>query len=238
LFALLGNQQDGRKRYPSDISTKKWCKVVRSLMQQSRDLGGQQCKYELRELLNAMLYKAKIPCCPWGALPGDFPPSNVVSCQYYSWYQERIIGDIDRSLGSNLREIGDSEPVCKEMLAPLEIWRDGRKRYPNDLSDRQWRKVERWFMQQPRGKGGRHRKYELRDLLDAMVYKAEMHCPWRMLPHDYPPWNAVSRHYYPWYQAGVIDEIDRILGTNLRAINDCEPACKVKPRRQRNRQVA
>ena len=42
---------------------------------------------------------------------------------------------------------------------------------------------------------GRPRKTELRDLLDAILYRNRNGCTWRALPHDFPTWRTVYNYF-------------------------------------------
>jgi transposase len=67
--------------------------------------------------------------------------------------------------------------------------RDG---YPSDLTDVQWRLVERRI---PAAKpGGRERSVDMREVMNGILYLVRTGCSWRQLPHDFPPWGTV--HYY------------------------------------------
>jgi transposase len=69
-----------------------------------------------------------------------------------------------------------------------------RKRYPSDLTDLQWHNISHLFpggVRRPGGPG-RPRTYELREVVNAVLYLARGGCTWRMLPHDFPPWKTVS----------------------------------------------
>ena len=98
-----------------------------------------------------------------------------------------------------------------------------RKRYPSDLTDLQWDNIAHLFESTPRAPGGRPRKYDLRDIVDAMFYIARTGCAWRLLPHDFPPWGLVSNYFYTWRDAGLIDRIHAILRRERRAFDDREP---------------
>jgi putative transposase len=100
---------------------------------------------------------------------------------------------------------------------------NARKHYPSDLSDRQWDNIEHLFRRPPRGKGGRRRKYPLRDIVAALFYLARGGCSWRMLPHDFPPWGLVSYYFYTWRDQGLIEQIHAVLRVDLRRLDDREP---------------
>ena len=97
---------------------------------------------------------------------------------------------------------------------------NARKHYPSDLTDLQWDNIEHLFVNPKRGKGGRPRTYQLRDIVDALFYLARSGCAWRMLPHDFPPWGLVSYYFYTWRDAGLLEQIHAILRVSLRHLED------------------
>ncbi|MEC5324904.1 IS5 family transposase [Aurantimonas sp. A3-2-R12] len=68
------------------------------------------------------------------------------------------------------------------------------KRYPTDLTDREWAVVAPFLPQTARS--GRQRSVDLREVLNAIRYLARTGCGWRMLPKDFPPWQTV----YWWFR--------------------------------------
>jgi putative transposase len=79
----------------------------------------------------------------------------------------------------------------------LAIIEKSSKRYPTDLTDMEWQTVEP-LLPKP-GKTGRRRRVDLREVLNAIRYLARTGCGWRMLPHDFPPWQTV----YWWFRRFV-----------------------------------
>ena len=71
--------------------------------------------------------------------------------------------------------------------------------YPSDVTDTQWAEM-RALLAAPRG--GRPRIYELRDIVDAILYVQRTGCPWRLLPHDLPPWRTVHYHLRRLMESG------------------------------------
>ena len=63
-----------------------------------------------------------------------------------------------------------------------------RRRYPTDLTDAEWERV-RPLLPRP-AKRGRRVGVDLRRVLDAIRYMARAGVGWRMLPHDFPPWQT------------------------------------------------
>ena len=53
-------------------------------------------------------------------------------------------------------------------------------RYPSDLTDREWALIEPLLP--PAKRGGRPRRTDLREVMDAILYVASSGCQWRMLP--------------------------------------------------------
>jgi transposase len=82
-------------------------------------------------------------------------------------------------------------------------------RYPSDLTDAQWLRLEPLL---PPGRAvGRHRTVSLRDVANAINYRWETGCVWRMLPHDFPAWGTVYSYFRAWQRAGVIRQLREIL---------------------------
>ncbi len=72
-----------------------------------------------------------------------------------------------------------------------------RDRYPTDLTDAEWERI-RPLLPRP-AKRGRRPGVDLRRVLDAIRYMARAGAGWRMLPHDFPPWQTV----YWWFRRFV-----------------------------------
>ena len=96
--------------------------------------------------------------------------------------------------------------------------RTARQRYPSDLTALQWDNVSHLFPggDRPPGGPGRPRTYDLREVVNAVMYLARSGCAWRMLPHDFPPWKTVSYYFYTWRDAGVWEGIHGILRVSVR----------------------
>ena len=68
----------------------------------------------------------------------------------------------------------------------------------------QWENIEHLFPpdRQPAGKPGRPCSYPRREIVNAALYLARAGCAWRMLPHDFPPWEAVYQQARRWMAVG------------------------------------
>jgi transposase len=85
--------------------------------------------------------------------------------------------------------------------------------YPSDLTDAQWGKLEP-LLKPPRGNrhaGGRPRKYELRRIVDALLYVVKTGCQWRQLPTDFPPWLSVHQQFRAWRDDGAWERVTKTL---------------------------
>ena len=96
-----------------------------------------------------------------------------------------------------------------------------RKRYPSDLTDAQWKRIEPLIP--PAKPGGRDRAHAMRDIVDALFYVLRSGCSWRMLPHDLPPWQTVYTYFQQWRDDGIIERIHTALRQQLRLEAGREP---------------
>ncbi len=78
-----------------------------------------------------------------------------------------------------------------------------RKRYPSDLTDAQWALLEPRIP--PARPGGRPRKTNMREVVNAIFYLTREGCSWRALPHDFPPWKTVYNYFEDWMRDGTWD---------------------------------
>ncbi len=87
--------------------------------------------------------------------------------------------------------------------------------YPSDLSDAHWALIEPHLPEEPGG--GRPRKTEMRDVLDAIFYILRTGCQWRYLPVDFPPRSTVWRYFDQWRRDGTLDRIHDSLRRKVRS---------------------
>ena len=85
--------------------------------------------------------------------------------------------------------------------------------YPSDISDPQWSLIEPHL---PVSSGGRPRKTDLREVVNAIFYILRTGCQWRYLPKDYPPKSTVWRYFNQWRHDGTLDTIHDLLRTKVR----------------------
>ena len=78
-----------------------------------------------------------------------------------------------------------------------------RKVYPTDVSDEEWDFIAPYLTLIR--EDAAQRVHALRDVFDAVRWMVKAGCPWRMLPGDFPPWQAVEQQGKRWMQAGCFE---------------------------------
>lgn len=96
-----------------------------------------------------------------------------------------------------------------------------RKRYPTDLTDLQWDNVSH-LVPAPKP-GGRPAQYARREIVAAVFYVLRGGCSWRMLPHDFPPWDTVYGYFRRWQQDGTWRRLHDALRDDCRAADGRAP---------------
>lgn len=91
-----------------------------------------------------------------------------------------------------------------------------RRAYATDLSDDEWRILEPLV---PLAKpGGRPRVHAARELLNAIFYVVRGGCAWRLLPHEFPPWQTVYHYFRLWRIDGTWERVNDVLRERVRAM--------------------
>lgn len=76
-----------------------------------------------------------------------------------------------------------------------------RKAYNSDLTDAEWRLLVPFIPSAL--PGGRPRKHSMREVFDAIFYISRGGCAWRLLPHEFPPWQTVYHYFRAWRMTGL-----------------------------------
>lgn len=86
--------------------------------------------------------------------------------------------------------------------------------YDSDLTDEEWQRIEPLL---PLAKSlGKHREVSLRDILNAIFYRADNGIKWRNLPCDFPVWQTVYGYYRLWVRLGIWEQINTALVQQVR----------------------
>lgn len=91
-----------------------------------------------------------------------------------------------------------------------------RRRYPTDLTDRQWALLEPLLPAPPPGPAGRKPKHDKREVVNAILYQVRAGGAWRMLPGDLPPWQTVYGYFRDWRADGTLDALHDALREQVR----------------------
>ncbi|WP_329375612.1 IS5 family transposase [Streptomyces sp. NBC_01483] len=93
------------------------------------------------------------------------------------------------------------------------------KPYKTDLSDEQWSLVEpviaAWKAAH-RSVSGHQGRYEMREIVNALLYQGRTGCQWDLLPHDLPPRGAVMYYFTKWRDDGTDQTIHDLLRWQVR----------------------
>lgn len=109
----------------------------------------------------------------------------------------------------------------KRQRPPRTSTTQSRTLYETDLTDAQW-EILRSLLPPPSG-GGRPRKTDLREVVNAILYVLRTGCAWDLLPHDFPPPGTVYDYFSQWRRNGTIARIHEALRPMVRAASEHEP---------------
>ena len=97
-----------------------------------------------------------------------------------------------------------------------------RKPYPSDLTDAQW--AELAPLLPPSKPRGHPRTVDLREVVNGVLYVLRGGIPWRMTPHDLPPWGTVWWYFREWRRDGTWESIEAALRPRVREAEGREAA--------------
>src|SRR5918995_76474 len=102
-----------------------------------------------------------------------------------------------------------------------------RKPYPSDVSDEEWAFVAPYLALVR--EDAPQRTHDLREVFNGLRWIVRSGAPWRMLPHDFPPWEAVYQQTQRWLSAGAFEAMVHDLRALLRLAKgrDKEPTAAI-----------
>jgi len=89
-----------------------------------------------------------------------------------------------------------------------------RQPYSSDVSDDEWALVAPYLALV--NEHALQRKYDLREVYNALRWLVRTGAQWRLLPHDFPRWEAVFQQTQRWLRAGCFEAIAHDLRMVLR----------------------
>jgi transposase len=98
-----------------------------------------------------------------------------------------------------------------------------KRRYPTDLTDRQWELIE-LLLPEPSSNPGRPAKHPKREVVNAILYHVRAGGSWRMLPKDFPPWETVYGYFRDWRKGGTLDRVHDALREQVRTKHEARNA--------------
>ena len=102
-----------------------------------------------------------------------------------------------------------------------------RRAYPTDLTDAQWAAIAELV---PDARpGGRPRRASSRELVNAILYMLRGGQAWRLLPHDFPPWQTVYYYLRRWQAEGVWTTVHHtlLMADRERAGREASPSAAI-----------
>jgi len=89
-----------------------------------------------------------------------------------------------------------------------------QRSYPSDVSDEEWAFCAPYLALMK--EDAPQRQHELRAIFNALRWLVRAGCPWRMMPHDLPPWPAVQQQTRRWVRARCFEAMAHDLRAVLR----------------------
>jgi transposase len=89
-----------------------------------------------------------------------------------------------------------------------------RKPYPSDVSDEEWAFVAPYLALVR--EDAPQRTHDLREVFNGLRWVVRTGSPWRYMPHDLPPWEAVYQQTQRWIAAGCFKQMVHDLRALLR----------------------
>jgi transposase len=90
-----------------------------------------------------------------------------------------------------------------------------RKPYPNDVSYEEWNFIAPYIAlideQAPQ------RRHSLLEVFNALRWLDRAGAPWRLGPHDFPPWAVVYQQFRRWDEAGSFEAMVSDMRSIIRA---------------------
>lgn len=89
-----------------------------------------------------------------------------------------------------------------------------RKPYPSDVSDDEWAFAAPYLTLMR--EDAPQRDYSLREVFNGVRWIVRTASPWRMMPHDLPPWTVVYQQTQRWIAGGVFEAMVHDLRALIR----------------------
>jgi transposase len=91
---------------------------------------------------------------------------------------------------------------------------EARPAYPSDVTDDEWAFVSAYLVLLD--EAAPQRTYPLREVFNGVRWIIRTGAPWRLMPHDLPPWTAIYQQTQRWIRAGVFETMVHDLRVLIR----------------------
>ena len=89
-----------------------------------------------------------------------------------------------------------------------------RRPYASDLTEREWALLAPFIPAVEAGGGPA--QHSRREIVDGILYVLRSGCTWRLLPHDFPPWQTVYHYWRLWRRDGTWERVHTHLREQAR----------------------
>lgn len=86
------------------------------------------------------------------------------------------------------------------------------------MTDAEWERIKPLLPN-----ADRKRTHSLREVVNALFYQVRSGGAWRMLPHDFPPWETVYGFFNRWTKQGVLERVHEAIREQTRVREGREP---------------
>lgn len=102
-----------------------------------------------------------------------------------------------------------------------------RKAYPSDVTDEEWAFCAPYLTLMK--EDAPQRDYPLREVFNGLRWFVRAGCPWKMIPHDLPPWYVIQQQTMRWIKAGCFEAMAHDLRQILRLLlgKDAQPSAAI-----------
>lgn len=93
--------------------------------------------------------------------------------------------------------------------------------YPSDVSEEEWAFCAPYLTLMK--EEAPQRQYALRTVFNALRWMVRTGCPWRMMPHEFPPWTVIHQQTQRWIKAGCFEAMAHDLRELVRMASGKDP---------------
>ena len=100
------------------------------------------------------------------------------------------------------------------------LYNRDKLRYPSDLTDAEWRRIDPLIP--PAKRGGGKRRVDMREVVNGVMDALSTGCRWRCIPKDLPPRGTVNSYFCLWGDDGALERMRHALYVKCREQDERE----------------